>query len=80
MQDALSVKNWKDLLVEVHALKSSAMSIGAKKLSDDAKAMELVLKELVNALNVETNVHFVENNIETLFSLYDTVVCEAKKI
>ena len=54
---------FKDLLVEVHALKSSAMSIGAKKLSDDAKAMELVLKELnlsVETLVVDMNIIGVE--------------------
>ncbi len=78
--DALEGKNWNDLLIEVHALKSSSLSIGAKQLSEDAKAMELVLKEIVNDLNVENNVSFVENNIEALMSLYDSVVEEAGKI
>ncbi|MCR5763800.1 MAG: response regulator [Treponema sp.] len=78
--DALETKDWNDLMIEIHALKSSSMSIGARKLSDDAKQMELVLKDIVNELNVENNISYVENNIETLIGLYDNVVTEASRI
>ena len=80
MTDALDSNNWNDLLIEVHALKSSSLSIGAKKLSDDALEMELVLKDVNNGLNIEDNLSFVHNNINKLIALYDSVVKEAEKI
>lgn len=80
MTDALDSNNWNDLLIEVHALKSSSLSIGAKKLSDDALEMELVLKDVNNGLNIEDNLSFVHNNINKLIALYDSVVREAEKI
>lgn len=78
--DAMETRDWNEMLIEVHALKSSAMSIGARKLSEEAKDMELVLKEIVNDLNVDNNISYVENNIGPIISLYDNVVDEAGKI
>lgn len=37
--------NWEDYRISVHALKSTSLSIGAVKLSEDAKQLEMAVKE-----------------------------------
>ncbi|MBR0132226.1 MAG: response regulator [Lachnospiraceae bacterium] len=41
----LSESNWKEYMVRVHGLKSSAATLGARPLSETAKKQELALKE-----------------------------------
>ncbi|MCR5742697.1 MAG: response regulator [Lachnospiraceae bacterium] len=42
--DLFEAKDWKDYVIEVHALKSSSLSIGARELSEFAKKLELAGK------------------------------------
>lgn len=46
MKAFLYEENWKDYSVEVHALKSNALNIGAKKLSELAKELEFLSKDV----------------------------------
>ena len=43
-QTLFNTENWKDYVINVHGIKSSMMSIGAVKLSEMAKALELAGK------------------------------------
>ena len=45
IQAAFDANDWKNYRVLVHALKSTALTIGAKDLSDSAKELELAAKE-----------------------------------
>ena len=40
IQSLFNTENWKDYVIEVHALKSSSLLIGARQLSEQAKALE----------------------------------------
>ena len=44
IQVAFEASDWKNYQILVHALKSTAMSIGAENLSDEAKVLELAAK------------------------------------
>lgn len=59
--------NWADYAVKVHALKSTALTIGAEQLSEQAKALEMAGK------NKDTE--YIHQNHSTLLRQYDEV-CE----
>ena len=44
IQEKFDAQDWKNYQILVHALKSTAMSIGAEKLSEAAKVLELAAK------------------------------------
>lgn len=55
-------ENWKDYIVAVHGLKSSAASIGAMELSEHAKEMEFAGKE--------ENISLIHEKTESLLNEY----------
>ena len=65
-------KDWKNYTIAVHAIKSSMLSIGAKELSEKAKALELAGKA--------EDIAFIEANHEAMIRELKTVIaniCEA---
>ena len=68
-------KNWKEYAVQVHALKSSSLTLGAKELSDNAKALELAAKALT--AGDETQLLTIETNHGPLLKLYGRAAEEA---
>ncbi len=44
IEELCKTQNWKDYIIEVHALKSTSLSVGATKLSELAKKLELAGK------------------------------------
>lgn len=46
MEDAFQAEDWKEYTIMVHGLKSSAMSVGAQKLSEEAASLERAGNEL----------------------------------
>ncbi len=63
-------KDWKDYIIEVHALKSTSLSIGASELSKMAKKLELAGK----AGDFAT----IEKHHEELSALYEAVLKEGQ--
>ncbi|MCI8382093.1 MAG: response regulator [Lachnospiraceae bacterium] len=57
--------DWKDYAVRVHALKSTSLTIGAEKLSEQARLLEQAGKK--------ADVEYIRQNHATLLSLYDQV-------
>lgn len=55
IQSLFEAKDWKNYVIEVHALKSTSLSIGSKKLSELAKELELAGKAGNYALIEEKN-------------------------
>ncbi len=72
LQDAYESANWTDYMINVHALKSTSLSIGAKELSEHAKAMEQACKD--------NNPAFVHANHESLMNEYETLLGWLKKV
>ncbi len=60
-----SDKNWKDYIIEVHALKSASISIGSKPLSDNALELELAGKA--------ENYRLIEEKNSALLEMYSQV-------
>ena len=56
-------ENWGDYAVKVHALKSTSLTIGAERLAEQAKLLELAAKE--------RNIGYVRHSHPTLLRLYD---------
>lgn len=45
LKTTYETQNWKDYCTYAHGVKSASLTIGATKLSEDAKAMEFAVKE-----------------------------------
>ncbi len=58
-------RDWKNYIIEVHALKSTSLSAGSKKLSELAKELELAGKN--------GNISIIEEKNETLLKMYSQV-------
>jgi len=61
-------ENWKNYIIEVHALKSTSLSIGSVKLSEFAKKLELAGKS--------GDYEVIRNGNDDLMKLYDEVIEE----
>lgn len=59
--------NWADYAVKVHALKSTALTIGAEQLSEQARELEMAGKK--------KETEFIRCNHSALLDMYDRV-CE----
>ncbi len=64
-------REWKNYVIEVHALKSSSLSVGAKQLSELAKELE--------AAGKEGNIKLIEEKNAGLLDLYREVVEAGKQ-
>ncbi|MBE6838312.1 MAG: response regulator [Ruminococcus sp.] len=64
--------DWKNYTIEVHALKSTSLSIGADELSESAKKLELAGKS--------GDYEIILKNNDALIELYRTVIEEGKQL
>ncbi len=62
--------NWKDYEITVHAIKSGSLNIGAKKLSDKAKALEQAAKD--------KDIPYIFRNHQEMLDLYRTLLTELR--
>ena len=76
---AFEEKNYKDYTTYVHALKSGALSVGGKILSDEAKALEMAGHAYLDE-NDESKIKYIEENHEKVMALYDKFVEEAAEL
>ena len=72
LNEYAATKNWKNYVIEVHALKSTSLSIGAAKFSEFAKKLELAGKS--------GDYDVITENNEELSNMYVAVMDEARKI
>ncbi len=66
IQNMFETEDWKNYIIEVHALKSSSLSIGAKALSEEAKKLELSGKA--------NDFGYIKKNHQNAMELYATVL------
>ncbi len=72
IQELCDKQDWKNYIIEVHALKSASMSIGAASLSELAKKLELAGKA--------GDYGVIEAQNEALLALYQQVMEEGKTL
>ena len=84
LQESFKAGDWKNYTIYVHALKSNAQSIGAEKLFDAAKNLELAGKKITaeNISDSEKNsaAEFIKNNHAVTMQMYDKIADAAKDI
>jgi len=83
MEKNLSDENWKDYTTLLHALKSTSLSLGGKKLSEMAKAQELAGKCILSKKTTEEEKtaaakDLKEHHAETM-QMYEIFAAEAAK-
>ncbi len=71
IQELFDKKSWKNYVIEVHALKSTSMTIGSKLLSERAKELELAGKA--------GNYKLIEEKNAALLELYEKVAEEGRR-
>ena len=63
-------EDWKNYVIKVHALKSTSLTIGAKDLSERAKALEFAGRE--------ERIDEIKNDTDTMLELFLKVLAEVK--
>lgn len=72
IQACYEQENWEDYTVLVHALKSTSLSIGAKRLSERALELEKAGKE--------KRISFISQNHDAMIKLYEATIEEGYQI
>ena len=84
LQESFEAADWKNYTVYIHALKSNAQSIGAEKLSNAAKELELAGKKITaeNISEREKNsaVEYIKNNQAAVMKMFDKIADAAKQV
>jgi CheY-like chemotaxis protein len=85
--DALKLLNglknaydWKNYTVKIHALKSSAKTIGALKLSELCLKLETEGKAASNDIFSQPNIDYIRRNHGKAMGVYEETVAEAKRL
>ena len=81
IRTAYDAENWEDYTTHVHALKSTALSVGGIKLSEAAKALEMAGHAFVDgpAEEKETQIAYIREHHEPTLAMYDAYCDEAVK-
>ena len=81
---AYDAADWKTYAIDVHALKSNALSIGARSLSELAKNLEFAGKAIGKEETTEEEKQAAEATIRAhhaeLMDMYEAVAAEARKV
>ena len=84
IQEAFDAQDWKNYTIYVHALKSTALSIGGEKTSAAAKELEMAGKILTaktsSELEKHENAEFIQKNHAVVMKLYDNLAEEAVRL
>ena len=82
LQKSFDEADWKNYTIQIHALKSTALSIGGEKTSELAKQLELAGKSITSADTSEQekqqSLEFIKANHSAAMNLYDKLAenCE----
>ncbi|MBR5908812.1 MAG: response regulator [Schwartzia sp.] len=79
--DAYDAGKWEDYTTHVHALKSTALSVGGQKLSEAAKALEMAGHAYLDGPEAEKEkqLAYIREHHEPTLALYDAYCEEAEK-
>ena len=81
IEKAYADEDWKDYTIRIHGLKSSALSVGAKKLSEEAASLERVGNELQkeDTAHREELVEYIKEYHGRTMKLYEDSAEEGKQ-
>jgi len=79
LQRLFDCEDWDGYTVQIHALKSNALNIGAEKLSALCLQLEMAGKKIRDSEEVEQNVEYIKNNHIFAMQTYEEVVKAAKE-
>ena len=81
IRGAYETDNWEDYTTHVHALKSTALSVGGQKLSEAAKALEMAGHAYLEGSEneKEKQLAFIREHHEPTLALYDAYCDEAER-
>ncbi len=81
LEKALADENWQDYTTFIHALKSTALSMGGTSLSEEAKALEMAGHAYLDGPEdeKEAQLEFIRKNHRHAMELYDAFVAEAEQ-
>ena len=81
IDEAYYNEEWKDYTIRIHGLKSSALSVGAKKLSEEAASLEKAGNELqkVNAAHREALLEYIKEYHGKTMKLYEDSAEEGRQ-
>ncbi len=79
LQQCIEEQDWNQYIIKIHALKSNALNIGAKKLADSCLELEMAGKKIRLGENVSEQIEFIKNNHSIAMQLYEETVIVAEK-
>ncbi len=83
LQTSFDEEDWKNYTIQIHALKSTSLSIGGKKLSTLAKQLEQAGKIITagntNELEKSRNVDYIKANHDAAMTMYDKLEADCQK-
>ena len=71
--------NWKNYTVNIHALKSNSLNVGAAALSKRCLELEKAGKAYQAGDNPDAQIEFIRSNHSDVMEMYKEIVAEAKK-
>ena len=78
VRQTLEGEKWEDYTTAIHALKSTSMTIGAVKLSEAAKALEMAGHAYMRGEETEKQLAFIREHTGEALALYDEILAEAR--
>lgn len=78
LEETYQAEEWKNYMVYVHSLKSSALSVGAEHLSELARQHEMAAKAVLNGEEKKKNLAFIKERQEALSDMYRDTVTAAR--
>lgn len=79
LEKFVSEENWAQYTVAIHALKSNALNIGGKRLSEFCLRLEKAGKKIKAGDEPEENISFIKKNHPDMISLFKETVSLAKE-
>ena len=78
LQRCIDSQDWKKYTVNIHALKSNSLSIGANSLADRCLKLEMAGKKIQNGEEVSEQIAYILDNHQPVMEKYMQVVKEAE--
>ncbi len=79
LQESFDASDWKNYAVNIHALKSNSLNIGAVPLQQICLQLETASKDVCAEKDIEKNKEFILENHTKAMELYDRTVTLANK-
>ena len=83
LQKSFDLENWKTYTIQIHALKSTSLSIGGEQTSELAKQLELAGKMITAGTSTELeklqSLEFIKANHAAAMLLYDKLADDCRK-